>query len=553
MSLQSGRSGLGEIPAETARVARAAFRTGNLVMRIRDTLGPVFTDEQFADLFPSRGKPAYSPARLALVSVLQFVEGLSDRGAANQVRSRIDWKYALGLALDDAGFDHSLLSEFRDRLIQGGAEQRVLDAVVDAASQAGLLTARGRARTDATHVLAGIREVNRLELVGETLRAALEQVAEHAPGWLASWIDPAWIDRYGTRIENYRLPRKPGERAAWARQVGADGQRLLTMLGSADAPPGLTELEQVRVLRRVWDQEFTVTGDEVVLRDPKARPAAAARLVSPYDLDARTGSKRDTVWDGYKVHLTETCDPQAPRLVTHVVTTPATVTDNAVLAGIHAGLAQRERLPGQHLVDAGYVTAREVVAARRDHGVEVVGPVLANTSWQAQTTAAFTLADFHLDYQARRAVCPAGRTSTSWGVETQPDGGRVHRIEFSQATCRGCPVAPRCTQAKIPRRRLSVQDHDEHEFLQRARLEQVTPEWQERYQARAGVEGTLSAGVRAHGLRRSRYRGLSKTNLQHNLTGAAINLVRISDWQAGKRPAKTRTSHLKTLDLPTAA
>ncbi|MFD3936242.1 transposase, partial [Streptomyces sp. NPDC058618] len=155
----------GEIPAETVRVAWAAFPKGSLAIRVRDELGPLFTDEEFAGLFPARGKPAWSPGRLALVLVLQFVEGLTDRQAAEAVRARIDFKYALALELADPGFDFSVLSEFRDRLIDAEAGRRVLDGILAAAREKGLLKTAGRARTDSTHVQSAARELCWLEMV----------------------------------------------------------------------------------------------------------------------------------------------------------------------------------------------------------------------------------------------------------------------------------------------------------------------------------------------------------------------------------------------------
>ncbi|MGW0477246.1 transposase [Streptomyces coeruleorubidus] len=150
------------VPEETARVARAAFPRGSLGMRIRDELGELFLDADFAGLYPSRGKPAWSPGRLALVSVMQFAEGLSDRQAADAVRGRLDWKYLLGLELADPGFDHSVLTEFRDRLIAGDAGIEILDRVLESAAEHGLLKAGGRARTDSTIVLSAARQINGL-------------------------------------------------------------------------------------------------------------------------------------------------------------------------------------------------------------------------------------------------------------------------------------------------------------------------------------------------------------------------------------------------------
>ena len=153
------------VPEETARVARAAFPKGNTYLRIRDEIGPVFEDEEFAALFPARGKPAFSPWRLALVTVMQFAEGLSDRQAADAVRARIDWRYALSLELEDPGFDASVLCEFRCRLVENGADDLPFDLLLERLrEERGLLKARGRQRTDSTHVLAAIRNLNRLEL-----------------------------------------------------------------------------------------------------------------------------------------------------------------------------------------------------------------------------------------------------------------------------------------------------------------------------------------------------------------------------------------------------
>ncbi len=219
------------VPEETARVARAAFRKGNPLLKLRDELGAIFADTDFADLFPRLGQPGLPPWRLALVTLLQFRENLPDRQAAEAVRARIDWKYLLGLELADPGFDHSVLCEFRARLLAGSAEERLLHKLLDACQARGLLKARGRQRTDATHVLASIRVLNRLELLGETLRAALNEIAAVAPDWLRAAAPRAWYERYARRVEDGRLPRAAAEREAYARAVGEDGFTLLDRPG----------------------------------------------------------------------------------------------------------------------------------------------------------------------------------------------------------------------------------------------------------------------------------------------------------------------------------
>jgi transposase len=189
------------VPEETCRIARAAFPKGNVYIRMRDALGAIYQDQLFAPLFPTRGQPAASPWRLALTTIMQFAEGLSDRQAADAVRSRIDWKYALSLVLTDPGFDFSVLSEFRARLIAGSLEHQLLEAMLTQFKARGWLKARGQQRTDSTHVLAAIRTLNRLESVGETWRAALNSLAVVAPDGLLTLVTSDWFDRYGTRVE----------------------------------------------------------------------------------------------------------------------------------------------------------------------------------------------------------------------------------------------------------------------------------------------------------------------------------------------------------------
>jgi transposase len=215
------------IPEETVRVAVAAFSKGNPYLILRDELGELYKDQDFASLFSSQGRPAERPACLALVTLLQFAEGLTDRQAADAVVSRIDWKYLLGLELTDPGFDFTLLCDFRARLIEGRLETQLLEQFLERFKQRGLIKARMRQRTDATHVLAAVRLLNRLELVGETLRQALNSLAVVAPEWLRVRAPQEWYLRYAARFEAYRLPKTQSERMALALQIGTDGLQLL--------------------------------------------------------------------------------------------------------------------------------------------------------------------------------------------------------------------------------------------------------------------------------------------------------------------------------------
>ena len=218
------------VPDQTLLVARAAFPKGSLYMKMRDELGTLYSDEDFVALYPKRGQPAFAPWRLALVTVMQFVENLTDRQAAEAVRARIDWKYALGLELTDPGFDFSVLSEFRGRLVAGNTEQFLLDRMLEIFKGKKLLKARGHQRTDSTHVLAAIRVMNRLELVTETLRAVLNDLATVAPDWLGPIAPAEWQERYSQRAEQSRLPQGEKARREYAERVGRDGVMLLKLL-----------------------------------------------------------------------------------------------------------------------------------------------------------------------------------------------------------------------------------------------------------------------------------------------------------------------------------
>src|SRR5437762_8845480 len=339
------------VPEETARVAHAVFARGNVFMQVRDTLGAIYTDESFADLFPTHGQPALAPWRLALVTVFQFMEGLTDRQAADAVRDRLAWKYALSLELTDPGFDHTALSPFPPRLVEGNAEQRLLDLLLERCREAGWLKAHGRQRTDSTHVLAKIRALNRTLCVGQTMVYVLNVLSEVAPEWVRAYVPMEWVERYGERLEHERLPKEEEERQQYANQVGADGWALLDALDAPSTADWLKTLPAIMTLRTIWEQQFEPREQGGRWRTEPALPAAQL-INSPYDLDARYGTKRTTLWVGYKVHFTQTCDEEAPQLITHVETTPAPISDEGVLCTIHTALAEKELLPEQHLVDA---------------------------------------------------------------------------------------------------------------------------------------------------------------------------------------------------------
>lgn len=550
MSLQP--QDIAPVPEETQRIARAAFPKGNIYVRMRDEIGTIFDDPMFAPLFPARGQPAESPWRLALITVMQFVEGLSDRQAADAVRSRIDWKYALSLELTDPGGDASVLSEFRARLVEDASGPALLEAMLSRFKERGLLKARGQQRTDSTHILAAIRTLNRLESIGETLRAALNCLATVAPDWLSSLVAPDWFERYATRIEEYRLPKGEVARTALGERIGADGHVLLAAVYEPSAPTWLRELPAIQALRLAWVHQFFVEDDVVRWRKAADLPPAGTRFDSPYDIDARYGNKRSTTWTGYKVHVTETCDADAPHLIVHVETTPAPVTDSDMTAPIHQALADKGLTPSIHLADAGYVDAELLVASQIEHSIELLGPVRPDVSWQAKEGKGFDISTFVIDWEAGTVTCPMGQTNVDWTPTRDNWGNDTIHIGFHRKTCAACPSRSLCTRAKSDPREITLRPRPLHEALQNVRVQQETDAWRDRYGKRAGIEGTLSQAVRAFGLRRCRYLGLAKTKLQHVFTAIAINVVRVDAWLTNRPIAKTRRSAFASL-APMAA
>ncbi|MGC1210417.1 MAG: IS1182 family transposase [Micromonospora sp.] len=562
---------LAQVPEQTMLVARAAFPKGSLPMSVRDQLGEVFCDERFAAAFGVRGAPATSPAVLALVTALQYAEGLTDRQAAQMVVRAIDWKYCLGLELTDTGFDFSVLSKFRARLVEHGLERAAFDLLLQALTDRGLVGAGGKARTDSTHVISAVRDLNRLELAGETVRAALEVLAVTAGDWLATVIDIGeWAQRYGARVDSWRLPSSQAKRDRLAQVYGTDAVSLLRAVWSPTAPAWLAQLPAIETLRQVLVQNYHISvdarGREVIKQrqaDDEGLPPARTRITSPYDLNTRWAAKgEDLFWNGYKVHLTETChagdDPPAddtataPNLIINVATTEATVPDVKATTGIHADLAEHGLLPDEHYLDAGYPSAETITTALDTYGVRMITPASQDTSPQARAGLGFAKNAFTIDWTLRQVTCPQGNTSLNWSPASQR-GTDVIVVKFGADTCDPCPARAQCTTSQRGRRQLTLRPQELHEALTRNRAQQDSKDWQHTYALRAGVEGTISQAIAITGIRNARYRGLPKTRLQHAFTAIALNLIRLDAWWNGQPLDRTRTSHLTRLDYTLAA
>ena len=456
------------------------------------------------------------------------------------------WKYVLRLDLTDSGFDASVLSEFRTRLLDGQAEQLLLDTLLTWCRERQLVNARGRQRTDGTHVLAAVRALNRIEVVGETMRHALNSLAVVAPSWLERHANPDWVARYARRAEDDRLPAGQAARDALALTIGSDGYALLIALSTA-APVWLREVPAVETLRRVWIQQYHLVEGAVHWRAAEEIPPATTFISSPHDLDAHYAKKRSTSWVGYKVHLTETCEDDLPHLITHVETSTAPVGDGEMIPRIHADLAEKDLLPSTHIVDAGYMDAALLVTSRAEYDVDLLGPAREDHTWQAREGQGFKTACFAVDWDAKQLTCPGGRTSVSWTPAVDHRKIPVIKVKFAVEDCRPCPHRPHCTTATYPRRTVTIRPQAAYQALEAARARGTSRTFKKEYGRRAGSEGTFSHSTRTLHLRRCRYIGLPKTRLQHLLTAAAMNFVRVGLWLDNTPRAKTRRSRFTVL------
>jgi transposase len=380
------------------------------------------------------------------------------------------------------------------------------------------------------------------------MRFALNSLAIVAGEWLLAHSDPEWVDRYGHRIEESRLPASQEERQAIAEHIGRDGSNLLIDLYAAEALVFLREVPAVQTLRRIWIQNYVWIEGQICWRDNEDLPPGKRFINSPYDQDARYGKKRETRWTGYKVHLTETCEEDAPHLITHVTTTAAATTDEAMTETIHADLQQVNLTPRQHLLDAGYITAPILVSSQQS-GIDVIGPARGDVKWQANTEQGIDASQFVIDWEHQQATCPEGQQSNSWTPAIDDRKNEVIKIKFSTTVCGRCPRQVHCirSEKKYKRRTITVRPQAQHEALQAARRRQKTPAFVRQYALREGIEATISQGVRAFGMRRSRYIGLAKTHLHHLGIAAAINLVRVVAWLDGDELAPTNVSAFQRL------
>ena len=537
VSVSIRQQSLGSVPEAVARWAQRNKK--NPIVVFADAVEDGFDWDDFTEMYAAEGQPAVHPGRLAIVTILQHAFGLTDRQAVECVDTRLDWKYALRMDVNDPAFDHTVLVEFRQRLLESGLQDLMLNKLLHIAHEKQILK-HSKQRTDSTHILANVRTLGRLERIHEAMRAAIDALLTHFPAVYMSFHDPNWIERYDRAPYRFKSPKEGKRRDALAKQMGED---ISTLLQAVDAVvvenQGLSELHPITALRAIFEQQYLEKGKGFELRDDEESIPPASRIASPHDTDARFGKKGSTRWLGYSTHFTETCDEDAPRLITNVETVPGGPTDEHMLPKIHSSLKSRGYAPSQHFVDSGYTDVEVMRTSEEQLGITVIGPARPGPSWQTAAGKGFDAANFSIDFENKKATCPNGVTSSIWS-ERSTKGSII--VGFPAKECGRCPFRSDCTKSTSGGRRLEVKTADLFQYLQRTRHREQTTEFKELYRIRSGVEGTHSQAARTCRFRRSRYTGLQKTQLQSWLVAAGITAIRIARWLIGLPLSETRTT-----------
>lgn len=468
----------------------------------------------------SNGRPAIDPVLLCGVTLLQFMERVSDRRAAEQVVYHLGWKYALDLELPYQGFHPTVLVYFRDRLEENQASRVIFDRIIDLVIELGLIKRGGKQRIDSTHILGYVKEMSRLECAAETMRLALEELAGVGIQKSLEFWGRMWVLYVQSGVD-WRLNKS--ERQSRYHQCGQDMQELLEWIDRTEAEFG--KMESVKLLRRVFVEQFEIV--EGALQARGKRPAQAVQ--NPHDPDAHYSNKGTKQWIGYKVHVVESVDPKQPakikgepgeHFITEILTTEAAQNEMAGLAEALKSQQERHRItPKAMYADAGYVTESTLALAEGD-AMELLGPTRPDPHKGAYNADAFVV-----DIDNEQAVCPQGKTSTQCSqIKDGYMGTEYYRLEWG-SQCDACPVQKRCTRAKSGRRILVVGLR--HDLVQKRRKEMRADNFSQSMYPRNGIEGTHSELVRGHGLRRTQYRGFDRVALSHYLMAAACNVKRL--------------------------
>jgi hypothetical protein len=493
------------------------------------------------------GRPAVNPVRLLGVTLLQFTEKLPDRQAADAVVFDIRWKCALGMEVDEAGFDPTVLVRFRNRLQEHGLEGIGFEAALDAMREAGYLGKKGAHRVDSMQVIGLVAHMSRLECVREAMRKALLAL-EGFERLARPDLWPVWWERYVESKVDYR--DKEDVLRLKMVQAGEDIHEVLLWMESLrDETP---KSEAVELLRRVFEENFECARGGIEKR--KTKPSGS--VSNPHDPQAQWSFKnaaKRTEWVGYKAQVAETVE-ENPRekgeptkaVITAIVIQEAIASDKAALPVVEQAIeAAGEPRPRKVYADAGYTSGDELARAQKE-GRELRGPVQPGAP---RRDGRYTSDAFEVSIKNRSAICPAGQRSTNCSrLHNGATGDVDYRFEWEPRLCESCARRHHCISESQTHRTLLVGEH--HDLIQNRRQEQKTKVFKKDMQHRNSIEGTISELCRGYDLRRCRYRGMKKAQLQSYMTAAACNVKRW--WRRKSWEHRERMKAILTGELASA-
>jgi transposase len=509
-----------EIPEETAYLVGPLLPGDSVYRLVAECIDEFLSDEQFAELYAEDGRPGINPVILSLVTVFQFLEKLPDRAAAQMAVIRMDWKYALRQSLDWTGFHYSDLCNFRKRLLEHGHESLIFEQLLVYLREQGLVGADGKQRTDATHIIGAVKQMSDVEVVREGIRLAIGDLMSLDAMWSVEHLPASFIKSYSRAMPSYRMSKMEVEELI--QETGEEARWLLDLVASLGSVK-LQQLPAIVQLRQIWEDQYQYVNEpDRNLAVRRGKDYLVSRIRNPHDPDATYGVKGDRAWVGYKIHITESLEE--PRFVTDVMLSDtASTRDVGDLTHIEHRLIDRELRPAQLYVDQGYMSG-EQIAESQERGIDLRGIIGPDTQGKPE---GFRLADFIIDMENELAICPAGRQHKRWVPTTGNTDNRVAIHVFFGKQCLSCPFfgPDHCTTSKTGRH-LALNAY--HDTIQARRHEEENKEFQVEMNARAAIEGTISEMVRAHGMRRARYRGRGKVTLQMLFTATATNLKRLA-------------------------
>ena len=512
----------GQLFEDTDRYRLFAQKVYPLLAKIRSKLNVCYCQDN--------GRVAIEPVLLLGVSLLQYLEGVPDRQAVDMLHYHAGWNFALNRQVGDDLFHPTTLVNFRQRLLDHDLSAIGFEIVLEALIEAGLVARQSRQRLDSTQMFGRISRMSRLDCVRESLRLTLKELAQELKEQeRPEWWTRLW-DRYVDSQTDYRASLET--LANKMVEAGADAQQLLGWLATGQAKE-FAGGTQAKLLARVFCEQFEVVAGSAAAQPKTKGQLGSERVQNPHDPEAtyavkgKGEHKKEHV--GYKVQVAET--------VTQAVLVAGEPTGNFI-SGIvtHAaresdeeGAKKMEKeqqamgmdKPPVQYVDAAYISTQELMKAQAE-GRELIGPSPGAAS---KSDTHFCSDHFDVMVEQCRAVCPVGHENSQCSrLEEQSSGKVALRFEWSSSVCGNCPLRQQCMKSDHKHRTLVVSEH--HTILQERRREQKTQPFKERMKHRNAIEGTQSELVRAHGLRRARYRGLAKARLQNYFAGAACNIKR---------------------------